>query len=298
MTSQWRDGTRMMFIVQGGRAAVKMKTLLRFVVVPWIAAARLVSQTLEVHSEFLRVNPQGEILAADATPKPREILSPALVRNGFASFQIVVRSPRPTNYFLFVGSNPPNVFRTEIYKETFVKRGDDWIPDTLEPLRSPNLDSIPGGGVPRQTACAYLLDVWVPRDTPAGTVRLEAQLKVGDWTIYPMEVRILPVTVPATAKLGDPLPEIGGRLDEAVMAPLLAFLNGKPSGPAGRRAPQTLRDVVRRNAEQDMALARALDSGALRSLFRQKLEAPSLGGEWYLEVRDLIYRESSRAPGK
>src|SRR5437660_9404983 len=93
-----------------------------------IGAARLAAQTLEVHSEFLRVNPQGEILPIDTTPKPREILSPALVRNGFATFHVVVRSPRVTNFFLFVATNPKDVFRITIYKEVFVKHGEDWIP--------------------------------------------------------------------------------------------------------------------------------------------------------------------------
>src|SRR5713101_3036412 len=118
-----------------------------------IIAARLASQTLEVHSEFLRVNPRGEILAVDATPKPREILSPAIVRNGFTSFHIVVRSPRPASYFLLAGSNPPDVFKTAIYKEEFVKRGDDWIPDALRLLRPPNFESIPdpAARIPGQT---------------------------------------------------------------------------------------------------------------------------------------------------
>src|SRR6266404_2871792 len=97
-----------------------------------LTTAWLAAQTLEVHSEFLRVNPQGEILPVDVDPKPREILSPAVIRNGFASFHIIVRSPRPTSFFLFVDTNPPNVFRTSIYKEQFVKRGGDWIPDALE----------------------------------------------------------------------------------------------------------------------------------------------------------------------
>ena len=119
-----------------------------------LTAVRLAAQTLEVHSEFLRVNPLGEILPVDLDPKPREILSPAVVRNGFASFQIVVRSPRPTSFFLFVDTNPPNVFRTSIYKEQFVKRGGDWIPDALEPLQPPNFGAIPESGISGQTACA------------------------------------------------------------------------------------------------------------------------------------------------
>jgi hypothetical protein len=65
------------------------------------------------------VNPQEEILAIDATPKPRETLSPALVRNGFSSFHFVERSARPVNYFLMAGSNPPDVF--ERYTPVFVR---------------------------------------------------------------------------------------------------------------------------------------------------------------------------------
>src|SRR2546429_9441514 len=98
------------------RCPTSKGTMAGLVLLGLMAAARLASQTLEVHSEFLRVNPQGDILAVDATPKPREILSPAMARNGFASFHIVVRSPRPASYFLFAGTNPPNILRTAIYK--------------------------------------------------------------------------------------------------------------------------------------------------------------------------------------
>ena len=283
------------------------KTVVRFLLSGLIAAFQLAAQTLEVHSEFLRVNPQGEILLTDATPKPREFLSPGIVRNGFASFHVVVRSPRPTSYFLLVGTNPPNILRTAIYKEQFVQRGEDWIPDTLELLRSPNFGVIPdaGGGIPGQTACSYLLDVWVPPDAPADTIRLEVQLKMGTWTIYPMEVRVLPARVPARAGVADPLPEIEQRADEAAMAPLLGYMGRHGEGPAATQppgrsetgtAPGTLREVIRRNAEQDMALARGLDTKTLLPALKEKLAPTAIGGEWYLGIRDLIYRLSSKAP--
>src|SRR6478672_8455053 len=99
-----------------------------------LAAGAFAAETLEIHSEFLRVNPQGKVLGVDVDPKPREILSPAVVRNGYASFHIVVRSSHPTSFFLFASANPASAVRTIIYKEKFVKRGDDWIPDTLEML--------------------------------------------------------------------------------------------------------------------------------------------------------------------
>jgi hypothetical protein len=261
-----------------------------------IASARLSPATLEVHSEFLRVNPQGEILPVDATPTPREILSPAVVRNGFASFHVVVRSPRVTNYFLFVAANPTNVVRATLYKEEFVKRGDDWIPDVLKPLRTPNFGAIPDGeaNIADQTACVYLLDVWVPPDATPGTMRLEVQLKVGVWLIYPMEIRILPAVVPRTrASAPRPLPGVEERADEAVEAPLLRFMEHHTPGTHPKSAvPQTLREVIRRNAEQDMALASLLDSKTLIPSLKEKLAASNGGGEWYLTIRDMIYRLS------
>ena len=263
-----------------------------------LAALRLGAQTVEVRTEFLRVDPQGKVLTSDATPSPREILSPALVRNGFTSFQVIVRTTKPISYFLLTGANPANVLRATLYKEEFVKRGEDWIPDTLQLLKPPNYGLIPDpeSSAPDQRAAVFLLDVWVPPETPAGTVRLEVQLKVGEWIIYPMEVRILPARVPRVTRVADALPEIEERADEAAMAPLLTFLKSGAAGPTpkDRGEPRTLREVIRRNAEQDMALARALDSKTLLPAIKQKMAPASMGGEWYLGVRDLIYRLSSR----
>src|SRR5262249_23850974 len=141
--------------------------------------------------------------------------------------------------------------------------------------------------------CAYLLDIWAPPDTPAGTARVEVQMKVGTWTIYPMEVRILPARVPAIVAAADALPPIEQWSGEAVMAPLLGFLGKKGGAPArATAAPRTLREAIRRNAEQDMALARRLDASALAPALNEKMETRSNGGEWYLGIRDLIYRLS------
>jgi len=236
----------------------------------------------------------------DTASKPREILSPAVVRNGFASFHIVVRSSRPESYFLFVSTNPPNVFRTTLYKEEFVKRNGSWIPDALTPFRHPNFGVIPDGeaSIPDQTACVYLLDVWVPARTTPGTVRLEVQLKAGSWIIYPMEVRVLPARVPELRSgSSEELPDIEQRADEAVSEPFLRLMRGDGEAPVANRpaAPRTLREVIRRNAEQDFALARALDSKTVVPALKEKLAASNGGGEWYLGIRDLIYRLSSRA---
>jgi hypothetical protein len=274
------------------------KTLL----IAWIAAASLAAATIEIHSEFLRVDPQGEILSIDRTPSPREILSPAVVRNGFASFHIVVRSEKPTSYFLLAGTNPPDVFRMTLYKEAFVNRNGDWIPDILLPFRPPNFGVIPDG----QTACAYLLDIWVPGDAPVSTVRLEVHLKIGTWVVQPLEVRVLSARVPllhGNSPRGLPAPE--QRADESALDPLLRYMGLHGEGPrsasAARSAPgsklatpHSIREVIRRNAEQDMALARLIDPKTLVPAVKKKQAASGSGGEWYLGIRDLIYRLSSQ----
>ena len=272
----------------------------------WVAALPLAAQTLTLRSEFLRVDPRGEILASDATPQARELLSPAVVRNGFASFHLVIESERG-NYFLFAGSNPANVFGISVYQENFVRHGEDWIPDTLEPVKLPSFGVIPDpqAAIPGQTARVYLLDLWVPPDAPVGRVRLEVQMKAGGWTIWPMEVRILPARVPELRyRSPEPLPDAALRADESAMAPLVDYLGQHGEGPDARRAkslshpskdaPHSLREVIRRNAEQDMALARGLDPKLLVPELKGKVSAGG-GGEWYLGVRDLIYRRSAAA---
>jgi hypothetical protein len=281
---------------------------LRLLLTAWIATAPLAAATLEIHSEFLRVDPQGEILTIDRTPDPREIISPAVVRNGFASFHIVVRSDEPTSYFLLAGANPPDIFRMTIYKEDFVKRNGDWIPDTLLPFPPPHFGVIPDGlaNIPGQTACAYLLDIWVPADAPITTVRLEVSLKVGIWVVLPLEVRVLPARVPAsrTSSVRD-LPAAEQRADESALEPLLRYMGPHGEGPRSASAaknaappklapPRTVREVIRRNAEQDMALARTVDPKILVRALKEKQAASGSGGEWYLGIRDLIYRLSSR----
>jgi hypothetical protein len=274
----------------------------------WIAAVPLAAATVEVHSEFLRVDPHGEILSVDQTPNPREILSPAVVRNGFASFHVVVRSEKPTNYFLLAGTNPPDVFRMTLYKEDFANHNGDMIPDILLPFDRPNFGVIPDGeaNIPGQTACAYLLDIWVPGDAPVTTVRLEVALKVGVFTILPLEVRILPARVPPVhgESLRD-LPAPEQRADESALAPLLRYMGPRGEGPRSAvgaksapspkwTAPHSIREVIRRNAEQDMALARLIDPKVLVPALKKKQAAGGSGGEWYLGIRDLIYRLSSQ----
>lgn len=272
-----------------------------------LAAIRLPAQTLQIYSEFQRVDPFGQIIEIDRALRPREILSPAAPRNAFTSFHVVVTAPPKTNYFLYVVTNPADAFRITLYKEQFVKTGDSWIPDTLTETQLPSFGAMPDAqaDIPGQIARAYLLDIWVSPDTPVGRVRLEVLLKVGYWIISPMEVRVISARVPTATITGasNTLAAIERRADEPALAPLLEYLSGgAPSKAAGQL---TVRSVIRRNAEQDMALARLLDSTTvmpqlMQSAWNDIIEwwsaspafPPASGAEWYLRVRDFLYRSS------
>src|SRR6202158_2570466 len=140
-----------------------------------LAASLMPAQSLEVYSEFQRVDPFGNIVAADRAEHPREILSPAVARNGFASFHVVVSVPPATNYFLYVVTNPLNACRVALYKEHFVKTPKGWIPDALaEVRRLPDFGVMPDPdeNIPGQNTRVYLLDLWIPPDADVARFRL------------------------------------------------------------------------------------------------------------------------------
>jgi hypothetical protein len=261
-------------------------------------AVALRAQTLAIYSEFQRVDPFGNIVAADRAEHPREILSPAVARNGFASFHIVVSVPPATNYFLYVMTNPLNACRVALYKEHFAKTAGGWIPDALaEVRRLPDFGAMPDPdqSIPGQNTRVYLLDLWIPPDADVARFRLEVQLKVGFFLVKPMEVRVLTARVPdvtGAPNLHTPasLPPVELSADAAAAVALAAYIASDRELPDIH--PQTVRAIIRRNAIQDMALAGLLDRNRAGPKAMQDLRdrAPrSAGAEWYLRVRDLVY---------
>ncbi len=268
------------------------------------------AQSLRVYSELQRVDPFGAIVPPD-TPRlpgarPREILSPAVARHAYASFHVVVSFPKGGAFTLHIGQNPEGAFGVSLYKERYVRRGSVWIPEELEPVTLPYTGSLPDRTLPKQTAQAFWLDLWVPARTAPGRVRVEVQMHVnGRWLIYPMEVRVMPATVPSTPPL-QPFEALGNRpADTAARRALIEYLCG--SRPALQGSPRTLGAFLYRNARQDLALARSLESAGGANPFVTQLlrvtggagvsswcAAPSFpedGPEWYLRaVRDFLYR--------
>jgi hypothetical protein len=247
-------------------------------------------QTLQIYSELQRVDPFGAIVAPDRGSRPREILSPPAPRNGFVSLHVAVSVPPGSNYFLYVVPIPRDACLVTLYKEHFTKTAAGWIPDALEPVqRLPYFGAMPDPAeqVPGQNTRVYLLDLWIPPQAQPPGFRLEVQLKTGAWLVSPMEVRVLPITVPAhSGAARRPLPPIEEPADAAARAPLEDYFAGITE--SKEIDIDSVRAVIRRNAVQDAALARSLDRDALRKLWDAQ---HSPGAEWYLRIRDWIYRE-------
>lgn len=277
-----------------------------------MACGLLWGQSVRVYSEFQRVDPFGKILTVDKAPRPREILSPAVVRNACASFHLAVSVAAGVPFSLLFGQNPEGTLQITVYKEVYAKRGAAWIPDGLERLSisKDGLVSDPGPRLPGQTTLLYWLDLWVPPATPVERVRLEAQLNVGDsWVIYAMEIRVEEPVLPAVVGPADTLGPVDAPADASARGPLRGYLCGTFKSEA--QGPLTIRRLVRRNARQDMALARLIESKAGRNVLTAGLlrllapgaelkawcEAPLFpqdqGAEWYLRVRDFLYRSAS-----
>jgi len=266
--------------------------------------AALDAQSLRIYSEFQRIDPYGRIVPVDRSDHPREILSPELARNAHAAYHVAVTLPANTSYFLYVGSNPGNIVETRLYKEEFTRVGDQWFPDTLTPLRPPNFGVIPeaAAGIPGQTTRCYLLDIWVPGDTPVQRVRVEVLMKIGAWYVAPMELRIVEARVPPHPEpfaITNPrLPGIDERADLPAVDCLAAYLLGGAQTWTGGTT--NIRDVIRRDAEQDMAIARShtrvpqsLWLLAEDGILQWWMRTPGFnwnGAEWYSRVRDWIYR--------
>jgi hypothetical protein len=238
-----------------------------------VAIPSAVGQPLSVYSEFAKIDAQGNVVAPES---PREILSPALIRNGFTSFQVVVQVPPSTPYILRIGQNPDNAAKVAFYRLTESR---------MEPAAEP----INGKGTQ-----VFWMDVWIDKDAPVRRIKVEPQVHVdGDWVIYPMEMRVRDNIVP---ELPPPNASATTGATAAASSPfaiLRDYICGakQPASASSNVATAELHPEALhlRNAQQDVALASLL-SQADREDLRKRMggcnaRAPE-NPEFYLRLRD------------
>src|SRR4051812_17931893 len=129
-----------------------------------LAVSAAHAQSVDILPEFRRLDPYGAVVAADRGLAPREILSPAVARHGYASFHIAISAPPKESYLLYVATNPLNACRVSLYKEHFAKTSRGWIADALTEIKQlPDFGVVPDpdDGVEGQTTRLYLLDLWI-----------------------------------------------------------------------------------------------------------------------------------------
>jgi len=224
---------------------------MRFVLL--LLSTPLIAQSLRVYSEFAEINLKGEVTAP---AEPREILSPAIVRNGFTSFQIVMQVEQGTPYQLHIGENPEGAVRVTVYRESGEK---------LEPVELPYEGS---------STQVFWMDLWADRDAPVRRIKIEPQLTTanlkGAWIIYPMEVRVMDAAVQGSGSINE--------------IPLCAP-DAKPSGES------TISGMQLRNQRQDTALSRQFsEAGVSRMKAICEAPPPAANPEWYFKIRDYLFR--------
>jgi len=264
-------------------------------------ALALPAQELSVRSEFQRVGQDGKVIQHDKTERPREILSPAFARNGFASYMLTANIPAGIDYTLEIGQNPEDTARVVLYRQHYNPNG---VPDRLEKVALPV-----NGKTTKEENLTFWLDLWIPNDAPARRFKIEVQLWVGDrWVLYPMEARIVEARVPTFQPKFWGLPAPEARADAAMISPWRDHLC-RPLRSEFQPKEITIRLLQQRNIQQDVALAKKLGRDVSIKAFVQAGIPPEtalpdswcaappdqwrtpLGTEWYLKLRDHLYRQ-------
>lgn len=258
-------------------------------------AAPAFCHDIHVYSEFTRTDPRGEIVHPDRGDPPREILSPAIPRNAFSGFHVVVTGNPGDAFTLHVGQNPDNAVRITVYRETYVRIASEWIPDGLTRVDLPYTGKL-GPEIPGQTAQAFWMDLWVDQGAPVRRIKVEPDVFMdGRWIRYPMEVRIVEASAPEarSARICD-LPPVSAPSDASAHAALCSSV----AQDTGAGAPVTIRAMIARDARQDAAIAggreRMWQLAGARPKWCSEYVPQTSGPEWFLRVRDRIYRASEQ----
>jgi hypothetical protein len=278
---------------------------MKMAAIAFLATLPCAAQKVFVYSELTRIDPFGKVVPQDQGAEPRHILSPGIPRNATSSLRVVVWLEKPGDYHLDIAQNPDNAVKPMLYREVHEKLGDTWIPDKLVPVTIPYNGKAADFSITGQTYVTFWLDMTVARDAPVDRIKVEPQLwapSIDDWVIYPMEVRIMEPVLPDTKPPSGAVPAVTDSADASLLGPLRQALCGKKETAAPFA--MTARHHIRRNAAQHLQLAQT--PAELTAAMTGVAGAPApkavcdgsikskTGPEWYLRVRDNLFRAKSK----
>ncbi len=188
----------------------RLQTRFVFLFLIAIYSQVLLAADLEALPEFLRSDPFGAIVAPDWSgadlasslygAKHQVVLTGC--RGGYVSFHLVVKLPSPSTYTLDVTIlDPTNKVQIDLFREWFHFTDSDkrYYPDALIPVHATYSSRLPepDNRIPKQTAQAFWVDVYVAPDTRlgifSGTAKLKANSKI---TTLPIQLTVLACVIP------------------------------------------------------------------------------------------------------
>lgn len=268
--------------------------MIRFVLAVFLLAQLVSAQDILAYTEFQQLDPEGNPANRPAGTEPREVLSPGVARNGYASYRLVVYPPAAsTAYRLEVGLNPDDAVRVTLYREILEQKDGKWTTTKLEPIPHP-YDFKPAADATSKVH-HYWLDIFVPANAPVDRIKVQPEIMVDDkWYEYPMEVRILEARYPALP----PQTEQNRALSGASGLDVICTALGVAGKGDGAPAPMTPEWMIRRNLYQDALYLRNRTLVAKRNLLNTfgaktpedacKILRTAADPEHYLAFRDLL----------
>jgi len=176
---------------------------LRCVVLGLLASALAAAASVEALPEHARPDPFGDIVAVDRCPSCAWQKSVALeaARGGYVSFHLVVKLPERGDYSVSLEFEKDSGIELDVFREWFhlTDRDRSYYPDALIPVRFPYRSSMPepDNRIEKQTAQAFWIDLWIPRDTRSGVYKGKSTLRSAAGNAeLPVEIRILSAVVP------------------------------------------------------------------------------------------------------
>jgi len=188
----------------------RLQTRFVFLFLIAIYSQALLAADLEALPEFLRSDPFGAIVAPDRSgadlasslygAKHQVVLTGC--RGGYVSLHLVVKLPSPSTYTLDVAiPDPTNKVQIDLFREWFHFTDSDkrYYPDALIPVHATYSSRLPepDNRIPKQTAQAFWVDVYVAPDTRlgifSGTAKLKANSKI---TTLPIQLTVLACVIP------------------------------------------------------------------------------------------------------